>query len=91
MSALLDSLCGALRLKAIAENEHAMNVFSCYEGFHVGEVATVEMPLEPSEEDFVAADIARNAGKGQRLAARNDRFAADAQMAHLDAMRRAGL
>jgi hypothetical protein len=68
------------RLADIADNETLMNVFSCYEGFHVGEVALIEMPLEPSEEDFVAADIARNAGKGQRLAARNDAYALDLQI-----------
>jgi hypothetical protein len=45
---------------------------------------------EVSESDWVAFDLARDAGKGERLAQDNDRRALEAQVMDLDAMRRAG-
>lgn len=46
---------------------------------------------EVSESDWVAFDLARDAGKGERLARQNDERAAGLDMQWLDAMRRAGL
>lgn len=45
---------------------------------------------EITEQDWIAADMARNAKKGQRLAAVNDTAARALDLQHLDAMRRVG-
>jgi hypothetical protein len=49
----------------------------------------VTQPMELSEDDWTAADLARDENKGPKLAARNDAQAVATQVMDLDAMRRA--
>jgi hypothetical protein len=88
MSVLLDRALDPERRKACEENDRLLNVVPELCVIHEREENRLR---ETREAAAIAADLARNERKGERLAAVNDDAAFAVQQQWLDAMRRAGL
>lgn len=94
MSQILESALDADRRAECARNDAAMAHGITQTSLdHVAGKHLSEAPNSPffAEDELIAADLARDDNKGERLARLNAARAFALQMVDLDAMRRAGL